>query len=165
MVFIKKFLDFRSIMHPKDNVNMRQCKRLINGNITIDELLQRGDAKFERNNFQGAIKLYTLGIDQIQQYMYKDQNKKNNFKLAKLIASRSKCNLKIAQVRQSKENCELSLKDTDFILKSQCFDMECISSDSDFYQQLITLNDQAQILSKNLEMNNMPRVRQLVSFN
>ena len=148
-----------------DGVLSSVRERLINGNITIDELLQRGDAKFERNNFQGAIKLYTLGIDQIQQYQYKDQLKRNNFKLAKLIACRAKCNLKIAQVRKSKEHCELSLKDTDFILKSQCFDMEYISSDSVFYQQLITLNDQAQILSKNLEMNNMPRVRKLVSFN
>jgi tetratricopeptide (TPR) repeat protein len=139
-------------------------ERLINGNITIDELLQRGDAKFERNNFQGAIKLYTLGIDQIQQYMYNDKHKKNDFKLAKLIVGRAKCNLKMAQIRQSKEHCEHSLKDTDFILKSQCFDIKCISSDSDFYQQLIKLNDQAQILSKNLEMNNIPKVRQISFF-
>ena len=54
-------------------------ERLINGTITIDELLQRGDVKFERNYFQGAIKLYTLGIDQIQQYLYKDKHKKKQF--------------------------------------------------------------------------------------
>ena len=131
-------------------------QRLIDGTITVDELLQRGDIKFERNNFSGAIKLYTLGIDQMQQSI---TILNTSFKLAKLMAGRAKSNLKIAQLRRSKEYCELSLKDTDFILKSESFDIKCVKyTDLDFYQQLVKLNDQAQILLKNLDMAEISRV-------
>ena len=112
--------------------------------------------KFERNNFSGAIKLYTLGIDQMQQSI---TILNTSFKLAKLMAGRAKSNLKIAQLRRSKEYCELSLKDTDFILKSESFDIKSVKyTDLDFYQQLVKLNDQAQILLKNLDMAEISRV-------
>ena len=133
-------------------------QRLIDGTITIEELLQRGNAKFERNNFQGAIKLYTLAIDKIQQDA-SETFLTSGLKLAKLIMGRAKCNYKIAQIRQSKEHYELSLKDTDFILKSKNFDIEGMKVvNSDFYQQIITLNDQARMLAQNVNMADVTEV-------
>ena len=111
---------------------------LLSGEITVDNLTKRGDIKFRKQNYQGALRYYNLAIDHLQivnTHIY-EKTKVTQLKLAELLSSRAKCNLKLRNFYDTEY-------DTRFILYDNVFNESFINSNQELYDALKRMNSEA----------------------
>ena len=106
-----------------DNVLISIRSDLISGKLTVDELIKRGDIRFQRNGFQSALTFYAMAIDQLEtKYMEVFQmSNEIQIKFATILAKRARCNLKIGDIRHCRELFSLAECDATFVLNDKVF--------------------------------------------
>lgn len=106
-----------------ENVLISIRSDLISGKLTVDELIKRGDIRFQRNLFQSALTFYAMAIDQLETKFMNVFQMSNEIQIqfATILAKRAKCNLKIGEIRHCRELFSLAECDATFVLDDKVF--------------------------------------------